>query len=92
MKIRMLSTAPGSVDGIRVATYEGGAEYDLSETAGARELAAAFVDAGLAEDAGAKKLPPTEVAPADGAAIEAPASVDGDAPPAPKPGRKPKAQ
>jgi hypothetical protein len=84
MKIRMLSTAPGSVDGIRVSSYEEGHEYDLTATAGARELAEAFVGSGLAEDVGAKAAP------------EVTDAVEGstaDASPAPaKPGRKPKAQ
>lgn len=57
MKIIMLSTAHGSIDGIRVASYEADQEYDLSMTAGARDLAAVFVDAGLAKEVGAE--PPT---------------------------------
>jgi len=48
MKIRMLSTQNGSLDGIRVAIYEAGKEYDLSESVGARALAKAFVDARMA--------------------------------------------
>lgn len=54
MKIRMLKTVPGSLDGIRVTTYEAGKEYDLTGTPGARDLAQAFVGARMA----------TEVAPA----------------------------
>jgi hypothetical protein len=53
MKIIMSTTAPGSVDGIRVATYEAGTEYDLTATSGERELAVAFVGAGLAAETGA---------------------------------------
>jgi hypothetical protein len=50
MKIRMLKTENGSVDGIRVKAYEQGVEYDLTNTQGERELAAAFVAAGMAEE------------------------------------------
>jgi len=48
MHIRMLKTENGSVDGIRVASYEGGADYVLGATDGERSLAAAFVGAGCA--------------------------------------------
>lgn len=48
MKILMLKTENGSIDGIRVTVYAAGAEYDLSETPGSRDLAAAFVAAGMA--------------------------------------------
>lgn len=51
MKIKMLETQRGSVDGCRVKTYEAGVEYDLSASAGAKDLARAFVDAGFAEAA-----------------------------------------
>lgn len=54
MKITMLQAAPGSIDGIRVATYESGTEYDLTATDGARDLAQAFVGAGLAVEVDAK--------------------------------------
>lgn len=50
MKILMLKTESGSVDGIRVSTYFAGEEYDLSDSPGARALAAAFIGAGLAEE------------------------------------------
>lgn len=50
MKIRMLTTAPGSVDGFRVSVYEVMHVYDLTASAGARDLAAAFVGAELAEE------------------------------------------
>lgn len=50
MRIRMLKTENGSVDGIRVTSYEGGAEYVLAATDGERSLAAAFVGAGCAVD------------------------------------------
>jgi hypothetical protein len=91
MKIRMLSTAPGSVDGIRVSSYEEGQEYDLTTTAGARELAEAFVGSGLAEEAGAKTVPasaePEATDPVEASTVDA-----ADAPAPAKPGRKPKAQ
>lgn len=48
MKIRMLKTVPGSLDGIHVTTYEDGKEYDLTGTPGARDLAQAFVGARMA--------------------------------------------
>lgn len=51
MKIRMLNTERGSVDGICVSLYEVGREYDLSRTVGERDLAAAFIGAELAEPA-----------------------------------------
>lgn len=53
MKIRMLKDQPGSVDGINIADYASGAEYDLTGTPGAEDLAAAFVAAGFAEPADA---------------------------------------
>lgn len=52
MKIRMLKTVSGSLDGIRVTTYEDGKEYDLAGTSGAISLAAAFVAAGMAAEVG----------------------------------------
>jgi hypothetical protein len=45
MKIRMLKSAPGSIDGCRTALYGAGQEYDLGATPGARELATSFVAA-----------------------------------------------
>lgn len=70
MKITMLKTAPGSVDGIRVATYEAGAEYDLTATDGERDLAAAFVAAGLAEKAAPAPLNKAAPAPQNKAAAK----------------------
>jgi len=91
MLIRMLSTQRGSVDGIRVASYEADQEYDLTATAGARDLAEAFVGAGLAEEVGATPAPAVEATPA-GDEVSAPAAVVAPDVPAPtKPGRKPKA-
>lgn len=92
MKVLMLSSAPGSIDGIRVAQYEAGQEYDLTATAGARDLAVAFVGAGLAEEVGAASAPtsdPTQQAVTDAEGTEPAAEVT--AAPA-RPGRKPKAQ
>lgn len=68
MKIVMKESVPGSVDGINTAIYETGAEYDLTETAGARDLAQALVDAGLAEEIGAKLVAP-ELKPASEAEV-----------------------
>jgi len=50
MKIRMTQTVPGSVDGINVQSYHATHDYDLSASLGARQLATAFVNAGLAEE------------------------------------------
>jgi hypothetical protein len=50
MRIRMLKTENGSVDGIRVQLYVEGEKYDLNATDGERELAAAFVGSGMAVD------------------------------------------
>jgi hypothetical protein len=92
MLIRMLSTAPGSVDGIRVAQYEAGLEYDLTATAGSRDLAEAFVGADLAEEVGTKSAPPVDTELAGVDASEASLTGVVDAPTPAKPGRKPKAQ
>jgi hypothetical protein len=75
MQIRMLKTENGSVDGIRVAQYIEGEEYDLTATDGERDLARAFVDAGFAEQVGG----------------EAGDSDSGTETERKKPGRKPKA-
>lgn len=45
MKIKMLKTVPGSLNGITIQTFEEGAEYDLPA-----ELADAFVLKGYAEN------------------------------------------
>lgn len=45
MKIKILKTVPGSVDGIKIITYEEGVEYDLP-----KELADAFILKGYAEN------------------------------------------
>lgn len=49
MKIKMLKTTPGSIDGVTVSSYEADLSYDLSRTVGERDLANAFVGASLAE-------------------------------------------
>lgn len=74
MRIRMLKTTPGSVDGIKISTYEAEQEYDLTATHGERQLAAAFVGAGLAVDLSAKASAPSaqEQAPADQKPVEQP--------------------
>lgn len=58
MKIRMLSTQKGSIDGIHLATYESGSVHDLSGSKGERELAAVFVREGWA----AVDAPPPDTA------------------------------
>jgi hypothetical protein len=90
MRIRMLKTENGSIDGIRVQSYDEGMEYDLSGTVGARELGESFVGAGLAEEVGAKARPAdAEVAAVADAEVPADDSTDV---PAAKPGRKSKSQ
>lgn len=61
MKIIMLKTENGSIDGIRVKSYEIGTEHDLTGCAGSRSLAAAFVGAGMAREVEAE--PEAEAAP-----------------------------
>jgi hypothetical protein len=90
MKIRMLSTAPGSVDGIRVSSYEQGQEYDLTGAAGAQELAAAFVGSGLAEEVGAKSAAPAKVESAAADVAEGADPTAAEAPAPARPGRKTK--
>lgn len=51
MRIRMLSTLPGSPDGVTVRLYVAGSEHDLGATPGQLALARAFVSAGFAEEA-----------------------------------------
>lgn len=60
MKIRMKTTLPGSIDGIRVATYSEGVEYDLTASPGERTLAAAFIGADLAEEVKPETKPPEQ--------------------------------
>lgn len=43
MKIRMLETTLGSDDGYHIHEYRQGHEYDMSGSAGARDLAQVFV-------------------------------------------------
>jgi hypothetical protein len=66
MKIKMLSTQKGSIDGIHLATYEAGSVHNLSASKGERELATVFVREGWAVEA-----PPDPVTPAQ----EQPASA-----------------
>lgn len=49
MKIKMLSTQKGSINGIQIATYEAESVHDLSASKGEIELAQAFVGSGMAE-------------------------------------------
>lgn len=87
----MLTTAPGSVDGIRVTSFEADQEYDLSATDDARELASAFVGAGLAREVGAMPELSKTVALVDGEGAGASVPSPPDAPAPAKPGRKTKA-
>lgn len=48
MKIKMLSTQNGSLDGIRISSYQAGSVYDLSDSPGAISLAKAFLGARMA--------------------------------------------
>ncbi len=89
MKIKMLETQRGSVDGCRVSAYEQGAEYDLTTTQGERELASAFVGAGMATEIGETIAPIQPVSAAPAAEPELPV-VEVPVVAAPKPGRKKK--
>jgi hypothetical protein len=51
MKIRMLKSVPGSVDGTTVRTFAKDEEHDLSATEGSRDLAAVFLREKWAEEA-----------------------------------------
>lgn len=75
MKILMLKTENGSVDGIRVSVYVAGSEYDLSETPGSRDLAAAFVAAGMARAAQVEH-PPARVIVEPVEVIDPPVVID----------------
>lgn len=77
MRIRMLSSRPGSPDGVAVRLYAAGTEHDLGATPGELDLARVFVAAGFAE----------EVAPA---ALPAAEPAAGDASAAARPGRRPR--
>lgn len=84
MKIRMNATAPGSVDGIRVTTYQAGLEYDLTATAGERDLAESFVGAGMAVEIGVAPVAEEPIVEPSEQAVVTEATVLG------KPGRKAK--
>lgn len=74
MRIKMLRTERGSVDGVRVAVYRAGEEYDLASPGG-RDLATAFIGAGVAVEIGeATKAdaPPTNKAVAGAPENKAP--------------------
>lgn len=72
MRIRMLKTENGSVDGIRVKQFAEGEQYDLTATAGERDLAAAFVGADLAVEVGVEPAPEVESPEPEAAAAGAP--------------------
>lgn len=88
MKIRMTTTENGSTDGIRVTVYQDGVEYDLSATAGERDLASAFVGAGMAVEVIAE-ADPVKAADPVAAQVEPVASAAAE-PPARNAGRKKK--
>jgi hypothetical protein len=91
MKIRMLTTENGSVDGIRVEVYSAGTEYDLSQCQGARDLAAAFVGARMAVEVAGDATPAPAPAPEVAAEVAPVEVVEPVAAPTPgKPGRKSK--
>lgn len=84
MKIRMISTQNGSTDGIRVSLYEADKEYDLTATDGERDLAEAFVGAGMAEICVDAKAQLSDAPSGEQIDVQAIAPVRA------KPGRKPK--
>jgi hypothetical protein len=89
VKIKMIETQRGSVDGCRIATYVAGAEYDLSGSAGALDLAQAFIGAGFAEPVVGAAQPAAqaqESVPADGPLAECDAAAP-EQPVAPSPAR-----
>lgn len=49
MRIRMLKTQAGSIDGVRIDTYQIGAEYDMGKSDKHIELANIFVSERWAE-------------------------------------------
>lgn len=64
MKIKMISTEKGSVDGVKVSTYDADSEYDLGYPAGALALATAFVAAQVAVEV--TSAPPSVTSVPDG--------------------------
>lgn len=91
MKIVMKESVPGSVDGINTAVYEARHEYDLTGSDGERDLAAAFVGAGFAEEVKAKSASPAVVTEAAAGDADA-ASAAAEPALAAKLGRRAKAQ
>lgn len=64
MKIKMLSTQKGSIDGIHLATYEAGSVHDLRGSKGERELATVFVREGWAVESQPDTATPAPKQPA----------------------------
>jgi endonuclease YncB( thermonuclease family) len=62
MKIRMLTTVPGAVDGVRAEYVEGG-EYDLGWCEDAEALARVMVNEGYAVEVAADREPEHEQEP-----------------------------
>lgn len=52
MKVKMIKTTDGSVDGAHVSSFEKGKTYDLSGSAGERDLAQSFVESDRAKQIG----------------------------------------
>lgn len=57
MKLRMLKSVPGAIDGMNVKTYEEGEEYEIGGDARADDLARAFLKGKFAQVV-AEKAPP----------------------------------
>lgn len=74
MRVRMLETRRGSLDGLTVQPFEKGQVYDLSQTEMTRSLAGIFLRAGWAEEV---KVRPPEP---ERAAAEPPAAAPEAAP------------
>lgn len=101
MKIRMLSSRHGSVDGQTIKLYEEGSEYEMSASPTETWLGGVFVNEGWAEtvapvvsDAPAAPDAPVEAVetvasePAPAAAPDAPEPAPAPAPESPEPVRK----
>lgn len=64
MKIQMLSTQNGSIDGIHLSVYKIGSVHDLTGSKGERDLAAVFVREGWAVEAPPDPATPAKSQPA----------------------------
>jgi hypothetical protein len=77
MRIRMICTQRGARDGLTVELFLAGTEHDLSESVGARSLAATFVDKGWAEPVLAASAHAAPAAPESRAHARAPSNKGG---------------